>query len=426
MKEIIVEFEKIGHNGIGIGKFNNKVVFAYGVFPQEIAKILVFKEKKNFIEGEVKEIIKPSPYRINPIEDHYLSCSPWQVIDYSYQQKLKKEILSNIFKDFAHEEIVFSEDNFKSPQIIWGYRTKIEYSFTKENGKIYFAFYKRGSYKEKLKLLNGCKLIDDEINKRALEVLDFINNQKIDSLKSFIIRRSINFDDLHFCLLVTEKKNYQFPEFKNLSGFALGYSSPKSPASKIDELLLTQGREYLREKILNFTFLYPYDAFFQNNLEMFEEALKLMKKELNDDFKKVVDLYCGVGIIGLIFASQAKEVIGVEINKNAVSYAKVNADLNGFKNFKAINLPSEKIPLSILEDTDLLILDPPRPGLHKDLIKLILKAKPKWLIYLSCNPITQARDYFLLKESYKIVNITGFDFYPQTPHIESLLILKVK
>jgi 23S rRNA (uracil1939-C5)-methyltransferase len=181
----------------------------------------------------------------------------------------------------------------------------------------------------------------------------------------------------------------------------------------------------LREKILDLEIRYHYSSFFQNNVDLFEKALKIMQ-ENSKEFKKVVDLYSGVGVIGLSLKNFAKEILFVEIDKTAIEYTKINAELNNVKNFKAINLPSEKIPREVLENVDLLILDPPRAGLHKKLIKLILEQKPKNIFYLSCNPITQARDFGLLKDYYELSKIYGLDFYPNTPHMETLLILNLK
>jgi len=422
MKEIIVDFEKVGHNGVSIGKYKNKIVFAYGVLPGEKVKIKITKEKKNLIKGEIIEILEKSKYRIQELEDHYISCSPWQVFDYDYQVKLKKEILKEIFKDFSKLDIEI--DNFFSSSKIFGYRTKIEYSFLEENNKYFFAFHKRESFKEKTKLKHGCKLISNEANEMAYLVLEEINKRKIKDLKTLIIRKSQRYEDIHISLLTTNK-NQEFKfENENLSGFSFVYSKKETPASTFDKIIYEWGREYLKEKILNLEIRYHYTSFFQNNIELFEKTLEVMK-ENSDGFNKVVDLYAGVGVIGLSLKDHFKEIWSIEIDKIATQYAKLNAELNNVKNFKTLTLASEKIPNGVLENVDLLILDPPRSGLHRRLINNILETKPKNIFYLSCNPITQARDFNFLKNSYKIRKVYGFDFYPQTPHLESLLILSL-
>jgi 23S rRNA (uracil1939-C5)-methyltransferase len=421
MKEIIVEFEKIGHNGVSIGRYNGKIVFVYGVLPGEKAKIKVIKEKKDLIKGEVLEVIEKSKFRINELENHYISCSPWQVFDYNYQIEIKKNLLKEIYFDFAQEKI--NLEDFSASNKIFGYRTKIEYSFLKEGNDYFFAFHKRENFKEKIKLNYGCILISDLANSLAFEVLEEINKKKLKDLKSLIIRKSQNYSDVHISLLTFDKnQNFNFMNEK-LTGFAFIYSNKKSPSSNFDEILNERGEKYLREKILDLKVKYHYSSFFQNNIELFEKALNIMR-ENSSEFKKIVDLYAGVGVIGLSLKDFSKEIISVEIDPIATKYAKINAFLNNVSNFKAINLKSEKLPGEILENVDLLILDPPRAGLHKKLINLILEKKPKNIFYLSCNPITQARDFIFLKNMYKIKRIYGFDFYPNTPHIESLLILE--
>jgi 23S rRNA (uracil1939-C5)-methyltransferase len=422
MKEIIVEFEKIGHNGISIGRYNGKIVFAYGILPGERVKIKVTQENKNLIKGEALEILEKSKHRIQELEDHYLSCSPWQVFVYNYQVEIKRGLLKEIFRDFAGIDLEIN-DFFLSSRT-FGYRTKIEYSFLKENNRYFFAFHKRESFKEKVKLKDGCKLLSDKANKIASFILEKINKKRIKDLKTLIIRKSQRYEDIHFALLTSDKNQvFEFAN-ENLSGFSFIFSKKESPASTFDEIIYEWGKEYLREKILNLEIRYHYTSFFQNNIELFEKALEIMKENSND-FNKVVDLYAGVGIIGLSLKNYSKEIWSVEIDKIATQYAKINAELNDVKNLKTLTLASEKIPRDILENTDLLILDPPRTGLHKKLINLILETKPKNIFYLSCNPITQARDFSFLKQVYKIKKFYFFDFYPNTPHLESLLILEI-
>jgi 23S rRNA (uracil1939-C5)-methyltransferase len=422
MKEIIVEFEKIGHNGVSIGRYNGRVVFAYGVLPEEKAKIRITKEKKNLIKGEVVEILEKSKYRIKESEDHYLSCSPWQVFAYNYQVEIKRKLLREIFRNFAGIDIEIN-DFFASPDI-FGYRTKIEYSFLEENNKYFFAFHKRENFREKVKLSEGCKLISEKANSASFLVLEEINKRRIKDLKTLIIRKSRRYDDIYIALFTSNKnQNFSFSN-QGLTGFSFIYSKKESPASTFDEIIYEWGREYLREKILNLDIRYRYTSFFQNNIELFEKALEIMKENSNE-FNKVVDLYAGVGVIGLSLKDYSKEILSVEIDKTATQYAKINAELNDVKNFKTLTLASEKIPRDVLENTDLLILDPPRTGLHKKLINLILETKPKNIFYLSCSPITQARDFSFLKQVYSVKKFYGFDFYPNTPHLESLLILEI-
>lgn len=422
MKELIVTFEKIGHNGVSIGHFNHKVVFAYGILPHEKAKIRILKEKHNFIEGELIEILEKSPHRIEPKEDHYLICSPWQTFAYSYQVELKKNLLKEIYNHFFQKEIELN-GFFESPEI-FGYRTKMEFVFDEDENGIFLAFHKRGDFLRKQKLPQGCILLDRESNDTVLDFINFLNKEKIEKLKSLIVRKSKNFDDLIFNLL-SKKKEYHHSIYNNrkLSGFIVSYSRPQSPASVIDEILITNGRNFLREKILKQEFQYGFNNFFQNNISLFEKALSLMRNNASD-FNKIVDLYCGAGVIGISLSDYAKKIVGVDLDQNAIHYAEINAKLNNVAHFQALAAKSERVALQHLENADLLILDPPRAGVHKNVIKAILQRLPKYIFYLACNPLTQARDVDCLKDHYQLEKIYGLDFYPNTPHLESLVILK--
>lgn len=237
------------------------------------------------------------------------------------------------------------------------------------------------------------------------------------------MRRSKYFNDVHISLLTNQKQNLDFLDFIknkfiNISGFIFAYSNPKSFNSVFSEILENYGQEYIREKILNMEFKYYYQSFFQNNIELFEEVLKIMKNN-SSNFKKIIDLYCGIGIIGLNLKDFASNIIGIDYDKNSIQYAALNSLENNIVNFSAYSLLDSKIDNLFLKDCDLLILDPPRSGLHPKLIKKILDFKPKNIFYLSCNPITQARDYFNLKQIYKLKKFMVLIF------IRILLILKV-
>ena len=243
-------------------------------------------------------------------------------------------------------------------------------------------------------------------------------------LKSLVIREGKRTGE-RIAVLYVKDENFKF-EYENdmLKGFMLVYSDPKSPASIKTKILFKSGEEELREKILNREFVYSPFCFFQNNISLFEKAIKEMKK-YTKRCKRLLDVYCGVGTIGICL-TDGREVVGVEIEDEEKEYAKLNAEINNIKNYKILNINSKKLDETLIENFDCVILDPPRAGLTKKLISKILKAKPLFLIYLSCNPFTQAKDYELLRKTYKICIIEGFDFYPHTPHLESLLILKLK
>jgi 23S rRNA (uracil1939-C5)-methyltransferase len=203
----------------------------------------------------------------------------------------------------------------------------------------------------------------------------------------------------------------------NVKGWEIIYSDPQSPASIITERLHKSGDVVLQDTVLHTSFRYACEGFFQINIPVYEQALTDMKRFVND--RPVVDLYSGVGSIGLTIGGDA--VTLVESNEHAVREMKNNiARLQ--KNATAILASIEKA-LEYITQESTIIVDPPRAGLHSAVIHRLLDTRPPRIMYLSCNPVTQARDIALLLEKYEIIYHQGYNFFPRTPHIEQLVIL---
>ncbi|MGC8727857.1 MAG: 23S rRNA (uracil(1939)-C(5))-methyltransferase RlmD [Elusimicrobiales bacterium] len=423
MKTIELEFSKIVGEGKSLGRKDGKVVFSYGVLPGETAVIKVVKEKRNFIEGEVVEIKTESPYRQKPQENHFLSCSPWQIISYEKQVEFKRKLIEESLFQTVKENIKL--DKFYSAPSLYGYRTKIEYSFGEFNGDMGLAFHKRGDYSTKIALNKGCALIDEKTNSLALNTLKFIKDSliPINMLKTLIVRSSKRYDKKVAALFVKDE-NIRIKTDSRYN-FLTVYSNPVASISQVDKILEKIGEDFVTERIINKDFDYGFDCFFQNNIELFESALTEIKNNITDS-KRIIDLYCGVGVIGISLADTADEILLVESNKSSAEYAKKNIIKNGIKNASVFNLESEKLDFDFIKSSDTLVLDPPRAGLHNKVIKNIMKNLPRKIAYLSCNPITQGRDLNFLLEKYKINFVAGFDFYPNTPHMENLVLLEKK
>lgn len=424
MRELTLEFKKIVGEGKALGRSEGKVVFCYGVLPEETARVRITYEKKNFAEAELLEIIKPSPHRIAPREDHYISCSPWQVMDYDFQCEVKKGLIEDLLYQTTKETIRL--DKFYTAKDTFGYRTKIEYSFTGEPGALSFAFHKRGNYREKFLLPDGCALMSPGTNAVALKILAVINELKLSTadLKTLIIREAKK-PGSRVAALYMKRQDIELPEMKfdGLDGFLAVYSNPISSISQVDGVIKAWGNDFVTEELAGSKFSYGFDCFFQNNMELFEEALKEIRAA---SFKcgKLVDLYAGVGVIGLSLRDLADKVYAVESSENSSKYAALNASQNKAPHYEIVCSMSEKAKEDIFEGTDIIVLDPPRAGLHNNVIKRIMEILPKRIIYLSCNPITQGRDAAFFLEKYKIIRSAGFDFYPNTPHSETLLVFE--
>jgi 23S rRNA (uracil1939-C5)-methyltransferase len=418
-----VFFKDLVDNGAAIAFLNGKKILAYGALPQEMAKVKIVGKKGEFLMAKVEEVVNASKWRIKPKEDHFLSCAPWQIFDYEFQVENKKRFLGNAFSFLGKD---FHLDGFFTGEKIFEYREKMEFSFVGENSAVYLAFYERGNSRQKVKLKEGCVLMKPPAKELALYLIKEMNKQKIqvEALKSLIIRTT-SFGNLIFVLLFKEENcNFNFKAKIDINGYIIAYSSGLSPASIIQKILKKEGDLLLKEKIKSKLFYYTYDSFFQNNLEMFSLTLDVMRKNIFSPIKKLVDFYSGVGVIGLSLSDLAEKVVCVESNVAASQLSARNAVINDASNVRAINALSEKVALDILADADLVIFDPPRTGLHSKMLKALIRNQPQLIFYLSCNPFSQARDIFVLKDYYQVEKIYGFDFYPQTPHLESLIILK--
>lgn len=427
-KTFEMKTERIAHDGSAEGTFEGKKVHIHGMLPDEEGVVEV-KKKQGILIGTLKEIIKASPRRKTPEELHHLSCSPWQVMEYPLQSELKHALLSSLFGYYEDTPRV----GYTPATQFYGYRTKVEFSFCDRDGEneipLSLAFHERGGGARRLQLPNGCMLASERMNAVALAITQKLREQGYIArdLKTLVVRESKSEGK---CIAILYAKKEQIAEFsvediEGLSGFIVFHSTEKSPASVPTKHLWVWGEDTLTEIIDGVSIRYSWDSFFQNNIPVFLEAVNIMKQYVPKG-ARVLELYSGAGTIGLLLSRTGAVVHAVEIVPSAVESALLNAQVNEVENYQAECLPAEAIDKEILHADDILLLDPPRSGLHPKLILAIKEKLPKRIIYLSCNPETQARDYSLLAEFYSIDLVHGFDFYPQTPHLESLLVLNLK
>ena len=426
-----VKFNKITPGGQALGELESgKKIFAWGVLPGEMAEVQITKSKKSFAEGFATEILEKSPNRIEPRDaESFLSTSPWQIFDFDFEQKTKQEL---IVESFRQEKIALNQEEIYSDGEIFEYRNKVEFSFwfekfeNSDDGELNLAFFKRGG-KGKIPV-NGTSLAKPEINQAGQKVLEILRARKTASrdLKTLLIRANKN-GEIAAQLYVKEEDFTTFSpqeiEKLNFKCFEIIFSSPKSPASVITKILQTSGEKNLTDSVLGVDFNYATESFFQINLPVYEKALLDMKRFI-DSKKPTIDLYSGVGSIGLTIGENNLTMI--EINESAVTEMRANiAKLGRENSAKAILAPSEKA-LDFIESGANLIVDPPRAGMDKKVCAKILEAEPEKIIYLSCNPTTQARDAAILSEKYDIIYSRGYNFFPRTPHIENLIVLKLR
>jgi len=455
-----VEIFDIGSRGQTIAKSDEGIVLMVknGV-PGDIVDIKTYRKKKNYYLGNIVNYHSYSKFRVDPKCEHFGLCGgcKLQNISYDYQTKLKedkiKHSLNKIFQNVNINPILKCKDQFN-------YRNKLEFSFTdnkwltndeikKKNNDIDrrgIGFHKAGMW-DKVVDIKKCHLQEEPSNKIRIALKEFAKKNNISfyntRLKKGLLRTvTIRSSSLNqFMVLVqffeNNKKdislvmNFLKDSFKEIYSLLYCINNKENDSIYDREIILYNCKNYIEEKIKDLIFkIYP-KSFFQTNIK---QTLKLYKiihefSDLKGD-EVVYDLYSGLGTITQFIAKDAKKVIGIESVEEAVISAKNSAKENNISNvdFEAGDMKklfsSEFISRHGI--CDLIITDPPRDGMHKDVIKEIIKLKTPKIVYVSCNPSTQCRDLELLKDSYDITKVQPVDMFPHTDHVENIVLLELK
>ncbi len=418
-KTLECEIEKLVNGGFGLAR-HDKVLFVYNALPGEQVQAWVYKDKRNHAEAVATEILHPSPHRLAPQEDHFLSCSPWQILDFSQENHWKQVITQEVFQTVGG--ITLEERPIVAEELRFHYRNKMEFSFIESEGQVSLAFFKRGQHRKQP--IPGCVLAHPAINEIALRLVESLNRHGISAshLKAVILR-SNRAGEVIAGLFVTDS---EFPELAEiqpdgtLKGFSIYYSNPQSPASIITKVLYASGQDYLLETVNGKPFHYHLMSFFQVNVDLFEKAVTAMQPYVSEE--EVLDYYCGVGSIGIALSDSVKRCHMVDISEDSIGNAHDNIQLNNLSHYTAMCGKAEKL-LEAIEPEKLMIVDPPRSGMHPKVLKTLLKQRPKRIVYLSCNIATCARDVQALLAHYRMVFQETYNFFPATPHIEFLTVL---
>ena len=455
-----IHLDKIVGGGQALGTLaDGRKCFVWGGLPGETVTVCITKRKSHFVEAVVEEVILPSPDRITPRDpDSYLSTSPWQIMPLEIEQIYKRQLIDDAFT--LHNVTLPAVIDIYCDNVAYGYRNKVEFSWYSEIGEsgdtLDLAFFRRGS-KGKI-VVDGTSLAHPAINSLARAIRDLLRHKRVAArqLKTLLVRC----DQSGSCVWQLYVKD-RLPEIITATeaaklpaqGGEIIYSDPRSPASRITERLAHFGNTTLIDAILGIPFRYACEGFFQVNIPVYEQALRDMKewvsressywqlehhqkiirdpREVAQIFsgvplatdQPILDFYAGVGTIGLTIGGS--NVTLVEINADAVREMQRNIAELDHTDARAVLAPSEQA-LNYITGKEIVIVDPPRAGLHPDVIATLLQKLPPRILYLSCNPVTQARDVALLQQSYQIAWHRGYNFFPRTPHIEHLIILDKK
>ena len=388
---MIVKIDKLSHDLRGITKIDNKITFIPKTLPEEVVNIRITKQKKKFNEGCLTTIIEESKDRVKYICPYYDICGGCDTghILYSKSIMYKKDMVVDIFKRYCDMDvdmdIVYDDDN------IYNYRNKI--TLRVNDGKLALVG-------ESLVNIDYCYLVNDNINK----VIGILNGICLDGIDEVIIRGT---DEIMVIIKgnIDNDKLIQILKDNVSSIFINGVK--------------VFGNDYVMINVGNYRYAVYPDSFFQVNTKMIS---RLYDKVLEFAGKgdKLLDLYCGAGTIGIYLANNFNSVRGIEQNESAIKGANLNKGINDIKNISFVCEKASDIN-EIVEDV--VVVDPPRSGLDSTTIKRILDSRIERLIYVSCNPITLARDINILKDKYNLVSMSLFDMFPNTSHAECVCLL---
>jgi 23S rRNA (uracil1939-C5)-methyltransferase len=399
-----------------------KILYTLGMLPGEVGMVKIFKTKGEEFFAHVIELEKQSESRVTPKDsESYLASSPFQILDFEFEQEYKIKFLSDLF---GVQTDVYTNN------IEYSYRNKVEFGFYEdyENYNLNLSFFRREGNGGKYILENGSSIADPRINTKGLEIVEILKKNTVigKDLKTLLIRTSNR--DVRANLYVTNQgfltKYPQAIDELKTANVSVIYSNKNSPASNNNGYLV-EDSQVLTQDINQFQFEFAADGFFQVNVDVFKEVIADCEQYIiNENIKgNLIDFYSGVGVIGLMLAKNFENIKSVDSSPEAEKYTISNAKLNSINNLEFTRSEAEKI-VEVINSDDILFLDPPRVGCHKKVIDRINEVKPPYIMYLSCNPITQTANYELLKDNYSLEFIRGYNFYPKTPHLESLIILK--
>ncbi|QQK08421.1 23S rRNA (uracil(1939)-C(5))-methyltransferase RlmD [Miniphocaeibacter halophilus] len=420
---------------------NKKYIFKGGIKGQEV-RIVTQRRKKDYTEAKLVEILSKSEI------ERRIPCPPfgicggcaYQTLEYEEELKLKGEMLENLYSDIYSKEIIINP----SPSST-AYRNKMEYSFgdREKGGELTLGMHSKGRFYEICETDN-CNIVNEgyEIIRKAVQnyfrennTLFYKKRNHEGFLRHLIVRYSFSENEYMVNLVTTSQEELNKEEFiELLLGLKLDGkiktiihtgNDSLSDAVVPEKVDILFGDGYLTEKLLGLEFQISPFSFFQPNPKAAEVLYsKALEFAGNINNKTVFDLYSGTGTIGQIFSQKAKKVIGIEIVEEAVEKARETCKLNNISNAEFIaGDVLEKIE-ELKDQADIIVLDPPRDGIHPKAIKKIINIKSEKFVYISCNPVTQVRDLkIFLENGYKLEKMELVDQFPRTVHVEALALL---
>ncbi|MGO3168464.1 23S rRNA (uracil(1939)-C(5))-methyltransferase RlmD, partial [Senegalia sp. (in: firmicutes)] len=438
-KEFELKIDKTEFPNKGIGQYNDKKVVVKGALDGQTVRVRVKKNRKSKIDANLLEVIEKDGREIEAKCVHFSDCGgcTYQNLSYNDQLDMKKNQVLDLFDKADIDGFEF-EGIEESPKV-WEYRNKMEFTFGDEykDGPLALGMHQKGKFYEILTVPH-CEIVDDDFTNILTTVLEYFREKQtpfyhkrshIGVLRHLVIRKAEFSGEILINLVTSTQENLVLDELVErlenidyigkLKGILLTLNDGLGDVVQSDKTITLFGEDYITEKLLGLKFNISPFSFFQTNSSGAERLYEIARSYVGDTQDKTIfDLYCGTGTIAQIMAPVAKKVIGIEIVEEAVEKARDNAKLNNLHNCEFIAGDVLKAIDSVDEKPDLIILDPPRVGVHKNAIEKIAAFDSKTIVYVSCNPKSLVEDLRAFEGyGYSVKKVKCMDMFPHTPHV---------
>lgn len=456
-----IQIVDVAAEGNSLAKVDDFVVFVpYGA-PGDIVDVKIDRKKRNYAEGHIERIVTPSPIRVTPKCEHFTVCGGcrWQHLPYEYQLKCKQRQVKDALERIAKIDIPEISPILASKNI-WEYRNKMEYTFSNKAWLTFeqlrsgldfpdrdaAGFHIPGAF-DKVLDIKKCHLQDDLSNKIRLFVKNFGKEHgytfydlkaQQGLLRTLMLRIASTGHVMAVMVFgcddrerINELMGAMANEFPEITSLQYVVNTKVNDTIADQNIVLYRGMPYIEEEMEGLKFRVGPKSFYQTNSIQAYELYKVAREFADFTGNELVyDLYTGTGTIANFVARKAKHVIGIEYVADAIADAKINSAVNGITNteFYAGDMKDILTDEFINEHgrPDVMIIDPPRAGMHEDVVNVILNAQPRCIVYVSCNPATQARDLALLDTKYVVDAIQPVDMFPHTQHVENVVKLTIR
>jgi 23S rRNA (uracil1939-C5)-methyltransferase len=447
----------IAFGGKGLARVDGLAVFVDKAVPQDVVIARIIKKKKKYAEARVDTLVEPSPFRIDPpcMYSGFCGGCKWQFLTYDKQLVYKRQHVAESLEHIGLLKDVLVHPTIPSP-MIFGYRNKMEFSCSDRRWLLPDEMDLEDVYKDFAIGLHVPGTFYKVLDTSACLLQPELGNHILDDVRTFIkesdapvyglrshegfwrflmLRHSVAYDQwmVNIITATEDRKKVQLladqltDKYPQIVSVVNNITSRKAGVAVGEFEIQLAGSSCIKDKIGSFEFEISANSFFQTNTLGAERLYKAVKEyAVLTGSETVVDLYCGTGSIAIYLADFAKEVIGMEIVESAVADAENNCCINGISNCRFILGDIKKCLSKVTVRPDVMIIDPPRAGMHKDIVRQVLEMAPVRIVYVSCNPATMARDLGMIKDSYKVLEVQPVDMFPHTYHIESVAKLERK